>query len=109
MCGDPKCSTATTNELDSGTQVGRSSSITVGIDGNPIISYSDNDNGVLKVAICNDSACTAATITALDTFGYGSSITVGADGNPIISYARNSDLRVATISKSSWTVNNWES
>ena len=73
--------------------VGRYTSITIGFDGFPIISYYDVTNTSLKVAKCVDGACAMpATITpieglGLEDIGQFSSITVGADGLPVISYA----------------------
>ena len=86
--------------LDTDGNVGRFASITIGADGLPIIIYTDRTNWSLKVAHCNDTACTSATLTTLDTAGnIGSynSIAIGADGLPIISYydATSDDLKVA--------------
>jgi hypothetical protein len=65
-----------------------------------LISYGDNSNGDLKVAHCNNVACTSSTNTTLDStgfVGYESSITIGADGLGLISYWDNSNdnLKVA--------------
>jgi len=82
--------------------VGSDTSIAIGTDGNPVISYLDDTNGDLKVARCNDPACAGGgeTITAVDTagnVGTDTSIAIGTDGNPVISYrdTTNSDLKVA--------------
>ncbi|MGD8431285.1 MAG: hypothetical protein PVG23_01780, partial [Nitrosopumilaceae archaeon] len=54
-CKNPVCSTTNTPlTLDSGSasgSVGQYSSIAIGIDGNPVISYYDTTNEDLKVAI----------------------------------------------------------
>ena len=82
-------------------RVGQYTSITLGADGLPVISYYDLTNGVLRVAKCGNAACTgASTITTVDSagnVGLFSSITLGADGLPVISYydSTNSDLKVA--------------
>ena len=57
-------------------------------------------NSDLKVAHCNDVACTNATLTYLDTtgsVGYNTSVTIGSDGLGLISYYdyTNKDLKVA--------------
>ena len=44
-------------------------SVTIGADGLGLISYHDVTNGTLKVAHCNNAACTGATITTLDSPG----------------------------------------
>lgn len=79
--------------------VGAESSITIGTNGNPIISYLDRTNGDLEVAACTDRTCTSATITTLDsvvTVGQYSSIAIGANGNPVISYYSRRTDAVAT-------------
>jgi hypothetical protein len=86
--------------LDTTGDVGEYTSITVDAFGNPIISYHDFDNGDLKVAACNNSACTTATTTTIDATGVVgryTSITIGVGGNPIISYydETNDGLKVA--------------
>ena len=86
--------------IDSVGNVGYFTSITIGTNGNPIISYSDSTNGNLKVAACNNPTCTTSTNTTIDSTGNVgdyTSITIGTNGNPIISYndLTNGDLKVA--------------
>jgi len=86
--------------LDSTGNVGKYTSITIGTDGLPVISYYDMSNGDLKVAHCSDTACTSVSTTILDStgdIGWYTSITIGADGLPVISYwdGSNYDLKVA--------------
>jgi hypothetical protein len=93
-CNDAACagSDETITTVDSGgtNSVGLFSSITVGTDANPVISYFDETAADLKVAKCTDASCTAApTISAVDSvgnFGSYSSIVIGVDGNPTIAY-----------------------
>jgi hypothetical protein len=70
--------------------VGQYTSITIGVDGLPIMSYADITVESLKVAHCNDIACAGpATITTVDNdgnLGGYSSIAIGTDGLPVISY-----------------------
>lgn len=92
--------------LDSAGDVGQYSSITIGNDGLPIISYYDRLNSALKVTHCTDSACTGSTITTLDSsgrVGEYSSIAIGSDGLPVIAYfdGTNQDLKVAHCSDTS--------
>lgn len=47
----------TANGVDTVGQVGRFSSITVGADGLPLISYNDLGNGNLKVLACGNLTC----------------------------------------------------
>ncbi|MBN1484922.1 MAG: hypothetical protein JXA37_09385 [Chloroflexia bacterium] len=89
--------------LDSTGSVGRETSITVGTDGLGLISYRDSTNGDLKVAHCDNVACTNATVSTLDNtgnVGFSTSITVGTDGLGLISHYdyTNSALKVAHCS-----------
>ena len=107
-CNDPACAGGdeTSTIVDDGgsrsENVGANSSIAIGADGNPVISYYDITNVNLKVAKCNDPACAGGdeTITAVDStgdVGGHSSIAIETDGNPVISYydSTNGDLKVA--------------
>jgi len=105
-CGNAACSAGNTittvdGNVDPFPNVGKYTSVTVGKDGLPIISYYDETNDDLKVAHCGNVDCTSSnTITTVDsanTVGWETSVTVGADGLPIISYFywNNSDLKVA--------------
>jgi hypothetical protein len=101
-CIDRKCSAATTATIDNPTNVvGFYTSIAIGADGLPVISYQDDTAGDLKVAKCNDPACAPGgeTITIVDStgdVGEYSSIAIGADGLPVIGYYDNTakDLKV---------------
>jgi hypothetical protein len=83
--------------------VGLYTSIAIGSDDLPIISYYDDTSRALKVAHCEDNACaTPATITVIDDDptmieGRYSAITIGNDGMPVISYQGDTgaSLRVA--------------
>jgi hypothetical protein len=102
----PGANTLTT--LDSGADVGRYTSSTIGADGLGLISYYDNTNDDLKVAHCNNVACTAATASMIDSagdVGPYTSVTIGADGLGLISYkdVTNSDLKVAHCNNTACT------
>jgi hypothetical protein len=89
--------------VDTALGVGKYSSLAIGANGNPIISYYDETNGNLKVARCNDPVCvgsdeTANTVdSASADVGWFTSLAIGTDGNPVIAYydATNADLKVA--------------
>lgn len=92
-CSSHDCtgSTEITTVDDSANYVGDSSSIAIGSDGAPVISYRDATANALKVAKCANAACTgSATITTVDdpvgSVGFSSSIAIGNDGLPIIGY-----------------------
>ncbi len=113
-CDNTACTSATISTLDSITirdsGWGENTSITIGDDGLGLISYLeyiDNDT-VLKVAHCNNTACTSATISTLDSnpdVGHFSSITIGSDGLGLISYydRTSHDLKVAHCNNAACT------
>ena len=84
-CTDEICSDADLAVIDS--TGGGYLSITVGHDELPIISYQGGqiDDGKLKVAHCNDHACTSTTKSLIE-IGSDPSMAIGADGLPIISF-----------------------
>ncbi|MFP4346613.1 MAG: hypothetical protein ACLFU8_18160 [Anaerolineales bacterium] len=102
-CDDLPCTAATVSILDKTGHAGRGSSITIGADGLPLISYHRwtllHDS--LKVAHCNNVACTGATLVTLDVHigmeSWETALTIGADGLPLIGYyeANNDILKVA--------------
>jgi hypothetical protein len=99
-CQDTGCSSPDKTDLDSGGNVGRYSSVTIGADGLGIISYYDAGNHHLKVAHCTNVACSSAATTTVDStgdVGQYTSATIGTDGLPLISYydVTNGDLKVA--------------
>jgi preprotein translocase subunit Sec61beta len=104
-CADLACTSANPppGTLDNG-PVGSNTSATVGVDGLGLISYFDGDGADLKVAHCNNTLCTGASTTELDTgpddVGIDTSVTIGVDGLGLISYYDNTndDLKVAHCS-----------
>jgi hypothetical protein len=102
-CNDQACAggdeTLSVVEPDMG--VGRYTSLAIGHDGNPVISYQDSGNGDLKIAHCNDPACAGQnedvmTLDSAGTVGAFSSLAIGLDGIPVVSYAdeTNDDVKV---------------
>ncbi|MEE4270140.1 MAG: hypothetical protein V2I67_00600, partial [Thermoanaerobaculales bacterium] len=78
-----------TSTLDSVGAVGGYSSIAIGADGLGLISYYDDTNVDLKVAHCDNTACSSATTATLDSVGLvglDTSIVIGTDGFGLISY-----------------------
>ena len=80
-CIDPTCTAATIDALDT---TGFDASVTIGVDGNPVIGFDSDD--MLHVAACGDPTCASATTTSFDIDAAVSSITVGVDGNPVIAF-----------------------
>lgn len=90
-CTSPSCEYFY-NVVDPGPNVASKTSIALGGDGNPVISYQDSVAGDLKVAKCNDKVCSGGdeTLSVVDTLGAGnwSSIAVPSDNLPVIAYSR---------------------
>jgi len=102
-CNDPACAPGgeTITRLDAG-NVGQYTSLAIGADNNPVISYYDSTSGNLKVAKCNDPACapggeTIITVDSTGSVGQYTSLAIGSDDFPVISYydATNTALKVA--------------
>jgi hypothetical protein len=92
-CANAACTgVATISTVDDpANSVGEYTSLAIGDDGFPVISYRDSTAGTLKVAKCANAACTGtATITTVDdpvnSVGEYTSLAVGGDGRPVISY-----------------------
>lgn len=99
-CTDLSCITSPTLlTLDSTGDVGQYSSLAIGSDGFPIISYYDLTNTALKTVKCSNSTCStinSAYKTSLDTDNVGkySSLIIGTDGMPVIAYYASADTNV---------------
>ena len=90
-CNDAACSSAATcTNLDTTDDVGRYTSIAIGTDGYPIISYYKYTGGnELKAYHCTNNACSAGnayTVESGANYGSYSSIAIGSDGKPVISH-----------------------
>ncbi|MFH1501295.1 MAG: PKD domain-containing protein, partial [archaeon] len=104
-CLTDNCSSFERHTVDTGAGgLGLTTSIAIGSDGFPVISYYDYLNDALKVAKCGNLSCSAVEyIYLLDNnavnAGWHNSIAIGSDGYPVVSYvvdmAPNSQLRVA--------------
>lgn len=121
-CGDPRCEdpgAITITEIDPGISAsaagvnnGAWSSMTIGADGLPIIAYHDAARGALKIAHCEDAACTTATIAILDRgtgtgeateasgVGTDTDIAIGPDDLPVVAFrdAQDRALKIARCS-----------
>ena len=112
-CGNAACTLGNTvTAVDTAGNVGQFTSITIGSDGLPVISYYDVTNGDLKVAKCGNAACRSGnTLAVLDTagdVGAYTSIAIGADGMPVISYQdrTSNSLKVAKCGNGDCTAGN---
>ena len=84
--------------LDATGNVGQYTSVAIGTDNKPVISYQDVTNGDLKVYVCAATDCASGTARTLDATGYVghyTSLAIGTDNKPVISYYDNTndDLR----------------
>ena len=102
-CGNTLCNSGNTKtRVDSTIGLGTYTSIAIGTDNNPVISYHDYSNNDLKVVHCGNTLCNSLNVIgtlddSTDDVGALTSIAIGADGNPVISYydATNNDLKIA--------------
>ena len=79
-CANAACTSATKSTVDSAGTVGYySSSVAIGADGLGLISYYDFTNLHLKVAHCDNAACTSATLSTLDSSRQRRQLHVGDD------------------------------
>ncbi len=97
--------------VDSVGDVGSNTSMTVGTDGLPVISYYDHTNDSLKMAHCGDVGCISGnTLTTVDGPGVGAHTAtgIGSDGLPVIAYLdiANQDLKVVHCGNAGCTSGN---
>ena len=109
-CGNAACSAGNNIVIvDSAGRVGEFSSLAIGTDGLPVISYSDYTNSSLKVAKCGNISCSSSnTITTVDnsgSVGYYTSIAVDPHNLPVIAYGDYGSLsaRVGTCTNAACT------
>jgi hypothetical protein len=90
----------TTMIVDESGDVGPYTSLQLNANGYPVISYYDPGLGNLKLAICNDEACSSCEIKTLNysgDVGPYTSLQLNANGYPVISYfdRTQGDLKLA--------------
>jgi len=109
-CSNTACTgTSAITTIDSTGIVGARSSMAIGSDTFPVISYYDQTNGDLKVAKCSTANCTGTpgitTVDSTGNVGYVTSLILGSDTFPVISYydQTNGDLKVAKCNNISCT------
>jgi len=90
-CTNAVCNSATTAVVDP-SLAPSFTSITLGVDGLPIIAYT-NSTLSLKVAHCSNPLCSSSTLTTIGAPYYGQwmSIAIGSDGLGLISYVGGGD------------------
>ncbi len=98
-CDDPSCSSGTARTIDNGPLTGFFTSIAIGTDGNPVISYWDGSGKDLRIIACADPTCSSSTAHIVDSTGIvgeEASIAIAQSGNPIVSYydQTNGDLKL---------------
>jgi Ca2+-binding RTX toxin-like protein len=103
-CNNVTCSGGDVNivTVDSDGIVGPYTSLVLDDDGNPVVSYHDDENGDLKLARCSDPNCDGVpSIVTVDgdgtAVGTHTSLLLDTAGNPVISYydEDKSDLKLA--------------
>jgi hypothetical protein len=115
-CGNAACTAgnvSTTIDNPKTNFVGHQTSIAIGADGLPIVSYQDLTANALRVTHCGNADCTAGNVSTAVNAGPGdiggySSIAIGADGLPVISHSENvaGALRVTHCGNAACTAGN---
>ncbi len=117
-CANDSCSgNSTCTTVYSTDNVARWSSVAIGNDGYPVISFDDWLNLNLMFVHCTNASCSSfdAPVTiegTADNSGIGSSIAIGVDGNPVISHFTDTgsnwgnELRVCKCGNSNCTSGN---
>ena len=90
-CGNLACTEGNSISVaDSTGVVNSDTSIWIGTDGLPIVSYRDFSDSFLKVLHCGDATFstdnTFQWVQNIDADGFDSSLAIGVDGNPIASF-----------------------
>jgi hypothetical protein len=92
-CSAVDCSAGSNKLLDNSADVGRYSSVNVGTDGFPVISYQGPSAGASNLSFVHCTAVDCSSYAApivLDSNAFAgkyTSLTIGTDGFPLISYA----------------------
>lgn len=97
-CADATCTSLTSATIDSGVWLRGRTSIAIGADGLPLVTYlaypaASGETTVLKAVHCSDVACAAATVSNLGTVPVdgltrGTDLAIGADGLGLVAYAQ---------------------
>lgn len=103
LCAAPVWGQVIVDDGGPGSVVGESTSLVLDSSGNPVISYQDDSNGNLKLAVCADSACNTTPIIRTldhgggDSVGSHTSLVLDSSDNPLISYhdETNGNLKLA--------------
>uniref|UniRef100_A0A7C5YXN7 Fibronectin type-III domain-containing protein n=1 Tax=candidate division CPR3 bacterium TaxID=2268181 RepID=A0A7C5YXN7_UNCC3 len=88
-CRNMECSEYVTTQISDPGSTGYHTSIAIGVDGLPVISYSNLTDGDLMVTKCRNMECSEYVTTQIsdpDVVGYFTSIAIGVDGLPVISH-----------------------
>jgi hypothetical protein len=101
-CNDPACAGGNEKRstVASTGDVGQWASLGIGLDGRPAVAFYDVTLHVLKLARCNDAACTGGNerVTTLDAAGDAgqyASLAIGVDGVPLVAYLGAGNVKVA--------------
>ncbi len=93
--------TRTQTSIADANTAGNQSSLAIGTDGLPVISYFDDTNDDLAVLKCGNAACTSGnTVTKIadgggDIWGRETNIAIGTDGYPVIAHWNETDTDLA--------------
>jgi hypothetical protein len=90
-CGNAACTSGNSAVVADPGPVGADTdtSLAIGADDLPVISFYDADDGDLAILHCTNASCSAGTVASPDTedwVGDFASLAIGTDGLPVVSY-----------------------
>ena len=89
-CVNAFCSATTNTVLDTTGAVAAAPSVAIGADTFPVIAYSHSSGPSLRVARCENLACTASTRSTVEANGttgaMNPTVVIGGDGRPMVGY-----------------------
>jgi len=81
--------------LDADGDLGAGSSVAIGTDGYPIISYFDDVNNEVRIRHCEDRRCVASSVRVVPNARADGDIVIGSDGLAAVAYISSGDLYLA--------------
>ena len=111
-CTTPGCTSSTGATIDAGATQAEGPALTVAADGKVLVAYRTDTGRQVRVAHCNDVACSAVTTTLVETLASApevrsQDVTSGADGLAAVVYAGDGNApRLARCKNATCTTSN---
>eukprot|EP00049_Salpingoeca_infusionum_P023507 m.12554 g.12554 ORF g.12554 m.12554 type:complete len:483 (-) comp5834_c0_seq2:2309-3757(-) len=110
VCNNVLCTMPTIRTVDSAGAVGKGTSLALtSVEDHPVISYYDETNSALKLAVCHDFTCSNVTLLTIafsgDVGSFNSLALTLHDDHPVITYydAEHGDLKLAVCGDTTCT------